>query len=177
MYYIALIPPDPTQSIIQRFKHQLKEEFGAKNALKSPAHITLQMPFRRPQSEEDQLIEQLTDFSGQQSPFEVHLNGFNCFESKVLFVDVQSPETIRPMRDALHEFLIQHLNFQEKEIDRRFHPHITIANRDLKVDDFYQIWPVWQNKSFEASFVANAIHLLRLGLSKWEVLCTMPFKG
>ena len=177
MYYIALIPPDPVQSAVQAFKYELKNQFGAKNALKSPAHITLQKPFRRPQSMESQLIDQLTGFAEQQTPFEIKLNGFDCFEPRVLFVAVQNPEIIRPMRDALYETLIQHLDFQEKEIDRRFHPHITIANRDLKEVDFDRTWPYWQKKPFQASFFATDIHLLRLGPLGWEVLHAMPFES
>ena len=44
-YFIALVPPEPLLSEIQRVKQQIFDDYGTKGALRSPGHITLHMPF------------------------------------------------------------------------------------------------------------------------------------
>ena len=45
MYYVALVCPNEIDEVINRFKVWMKDRFGCKAAMKSPAHITLVAPF------------------------------------------------------------------------------------------------------------------------------------
>ena len=57
-----------------------------------------------------------------------------------------------------------------KKDDRFFHPHITIANRDMKPAHFEKAWEHFSNKKFSETFDMNSISLLKLGQAKWNVI-------
>jgi 2'-5' RNA ligase len=46
LYFIALIPPEPFFSEVLGLKNEVKDRFNSKAALNSPPHVTLHMPFR-----------------------------------------------------------------------------------------------------------------------------------
>ena len=94
LYLIALVPDADLRDTVRDLKMEMQEDFGASHALKSPAHITLQMPFRREENLEDQLLETLQQFCAKEIPFEVHLSGFDCFAPRVLFIRVEEPHSI-----------------------------------------------------------------------------------
>ena len=47
LYFIALIPGKELKEKVRAVKERMKADYNAGHALKSPAHITLQMPFKR----------------------------------------------------------------------------------------------------------------------------------
>jgi 2'-5' RNA ligase len=57
-----------------------------------------------------------------------------------------------------------------KTDDRAFHPHITIANRDLKPSDFIKAWEHFAKNDFNEMFQIRSISLLKLGPDKWNVV-------
>ncbi len=44
-YFIAIVIPEPFQVELMDIKNIVKDKFNSKGALRSPAHITLHMPF------------------------------------------------------------------------------------------------------------------------------------
>ena len=63
LYFIAIVPNLSVRGLIKALKEEMKERFNAKHALKSPAHITLQMPFKRSQDFEVTLVNTLKAFA------------------------------------------------------------------------------------------------------------------
>jgi 2'-5' RNA ligase len=61
-YFLALVPEGNLQEKATSLKEMLKEQFNIKYALKSPAHITLKMPFSYNEAKEEYLIERLKEF-------------------------------------------------------------------------------------------------------------------
>ena len=59
LYFIAIIPYSELREKVRKVKERMKAEYGAGHALKSPAHITLQMPFKRSSADEAVLEEML----------------------------------------------------------------------------------------------------------------------
>ena len=63
------------------------------------------------------------------------------------------------------------------KIDTRpFHPHITIATRDLHKKDFHDAWPMFEKEKFNAEWEANGLSLLRHNRTNWDVIHTCNFK-
>ena len=62
LYFIAIIPHSELREKIRKIKERMKSEYGAGHALKSPAHITLQMPFKRSSEDETLISEALRRF-------------------------------------------------------------------------------------------------------------------
>lgn len=169
LYLIALIPGEELRDQVRELKMEIKDRFNASHALKAPAHITLQMPFRRDESEEHDIVEKLGEFSSEHSPFEVSLNGFDAFPPRVIFLEVTNHKPIKELHSALNDFLKTQLGFIQKEINDEIHPHMTIATRDLSKNMFHRAWPDFENRSFEATFRADHLHLLKHNGKHWEL--------
>ncbi len=174
-YFLAIVLPPPYQNQVMAMKEYVKEDFESKAALRSPAHITLHMPFEWKDSKEELLVNTLSAFkSGEE--VRIELLDFNCFEPRVVYVDVVKNEKL----DALQKNLVQHVKqnlglMNEAENTRGFHPHATIAFRDLKKEMFRRAWAHFKEQKYHASFVAREFQLLKHAPGKWEVYKTFTF--
>jgi 2'-5' RNA ligase len=168
-YFIAIVPPPQILAQIEEMKQELFEKYKLKGALRSPAHITLFRPFEWKTADESTLVETLQKFKLGKS-FEVGLKNFNCFEPRVIYVDVMHSEILQELYAQLRTFCRGNLNlYNEDEGLRGFVPHVTIASRDLKKQLFYRLWDDFKTHKFSASFDVSNISLLRLE-NKWEII-------
>ena len=175
LYYIAIILPEPLQTEITAFKNDLHQRFGAKSALKSPAHITLFPPFSWSNEEENVLKTTLDGFVLQtlptKRPLSINLKNFGFFRKSTIFVQPEANENLPILRNALLNYLSTHIDLcDDKDAERPFHPHVTIVNRDISESDFEMIWAEYSSKIFEKTFIATAISLLWHNGGRWEVV-------
>ncbi len=147
--------------------------------MNSPAHITIQRPFRRGDSFENKLFSPLKQFAEKQKLFTISLSGFGCFESRTIFVDVLDSQELIKLHQELNTFLFGQLNIEKKELNDNITPHITIANRDLNEKEFHRVWSTYKNKSFEAEFKVKSIFLLKHkgGGGNWDTIQEFLFKN
>lgn len=170
-YFIALIPSEPVFSETEKIKLEISQKYDNKSSLRSPSHITLHMPFEIKQEKEEGLIKTLSEFKFSSS-FDVQLKNFGCFEPKVIFINVVKNETLIILQKELVFHVKSTLNiFNQYEDKRGFHPHLTVAFRDLKKENFYLAYKEYQTKSFEASFSSKSFFLLKHDGKRWH-----PFK-
>jgi 2'-5' RNA ligase len=173
-YFLALVIPEPFFEKIESVKQQLFLDHGLKGALRSPAHITLHRPFEWKEEKENILIEKLNTFkfSGEMN---IQLNSFSFFEPRVIYVDVLPSEALVMLHNSVKNFAKTELRlFNEVNDMRGFHPHITVASRDLKKPKFYELAPEFENKKLTGVFNCNGFCLLKLE-KKWEMLHTFNF--
>jgi 2'-5' RNA ligase len=171
-YFIAIVPSEPLLSQIQELKRSIFEVYGTKGALRSPGHITLHMPFSWQEEKEEKLINSLENFSFEKE-FQITLSDFACFEPRVIFIIVQENDLLFQMQQQLVRYAKQNLQlFNQSDDMRGFHPHVTVAFRDLKKPLFYKMWEEYKNKVFDATFTCNNICLLKHVDDKWEVYKT-----
>lgn len=175
MYYIAIIPPEGLAAEIREFKEEIRRDFASKHALRSPAHITLQMPFHYEEGEEQHLLSSLHGFAATLEGFECRLKNFGNFDNRVIFVDVESHPLLSSTREQLQEVLRTQFGFSEKKLPRRFHPHITIANRDLRPELFPACRDAFTGRSFEKTFPVQSFWLLKHRGDHWEPYREFPF--
>jgi 2'-5' RNA ligase len=168
-YFIAVVPPQPVYDDAQRLKEYFRDSYGSKAALNSPPHITLHMPFLWKESREDRLTHALSRFAGDNGPVKICLDGFSCFRPRVIFLDVAESEALTALQHSLHKFMKQKLNlFNANYQDRPFHPHLTLAFRDLRKEQFARAWDEFQEREFKAEFIADRIILLKHNGRMWE---------
>jgi 2'-5' RNA ligase len=166
-YFIAILLPQRVLEQVEAFKLELLQQFNLKGALRSPAHITLHRPFEWKEEKEEQLIDTLSEFKFE-AGFDIVLKDFNCFEPRVIFVDVMRNESLNELHTQLKYFAQEKLRlFNEVEDMRGFHPHVTVAFRDLKKNRFAEIWGHFVQRQYNASFAYEGITLLKLE-KKWE---------
>ncbi|MDX1685127.1 MAG: 2'-5' RNA ligase family protein, partial [Saprospiraceae bacterium] len=168
LYFIALVPDEGLRGEIQHLKMEMAEHYDASHALKSPAHITLQMPFRWPEEEESQLFGSLDQLASDQSPFRVELDGFGCFTPRVIFVKVVDHAPVIQLFERVRKSL-KKADLPEDKMNDDIHPHITIATRDLDKDDFFKAWKVYKKRPFSRSFTASRLSLLKYNGKNWEI--------
>ncbi|MFO0356583.1 MAG: RNA 2',3'-cyclic phosphodiesterase [Sphingobacteriaceae bacterium] len=168
-YFIAIVLPEPIQQEVEAMKQKLFTQFGLKGALRSPAHITLHRPFEWKEEKEQLLIDALQKFEFGKA-FNLELKNFNCFHPRVIYVDVLKNELLFDLHKRLKYYAQENLKLlNEVEDMRGFHPHVTIAFRDLRKNKFEEVWVEFKEKMYQASFEVKGFSLLRLE-SKWEEL-------
>ena len=176
LYFIAILPPPELREKVRSLKCEMRDKYGASHALKAPAHLTLFMPFRREKKEEKLMTESLKGFSEKQSPFPIELNGFDHFSDRVIFIRIADHTPLIELRNALMPVVEKELSFSPAETGERFHPHLTIATRDLSPDAFSRAWPDFRERPFSDRFQASGISLLKHNGKYWDVFQNFAFK-
>ena len=176
MYFIALVLPTDVNGDVLKWKLFMKEHFNCLVALRSPAHITLVPPFWMSGDNENKLEDAIRLFSQRQTPVKVSLKNFAAFRPRVIYVDVLSNPPLQSMHDQLHEHLIASDIILIKKEERSFHPHVTIATRDLHKKTFHEAWKIFEKKNYEASCVIAGISLLKHNQKNWDVIFTSQFR-
>jgi 2'-5' RNA ligase len=176
MYFIAVTAPPAVNEEVLSWKNFMQEQYGCKAALKSPAHITLVPPFNMDVNEQVFLENCMKRFSAQAAPFTVTLKNFSSFAPRVLYVDVVNNHDLEQLKLGLEKHLLSFSSFPIKIDSRPFHPHVTIANRDLGKQDYYKAWEVFQHKQYEATFAVEKISLMLLKGNAWAIAYEAPLK-
>jgi 2'-5' RNA ligase len=167
-YFIAIVPPEPLKNELEQLKQKFFNEFNTKGALRSPAHITLHMPFEFKEKEENRIILFLENFCKEFNPFEVKIKNYNCFEPRVIYADVVKSDSLFKLRQLLVDRIKPALNILNADYKGLgFHPHITLAFRDLKKQAFYVAWNKYKDEQLEADFDCNTITLLKHHENRW----------
>lgn len=167
-YFLAIVIPEPFQTEIMGLKQYVSANFSSKGALRSPAHITLHMPFEWKEEKENILIEKLKEFTFTE-PISIELKDFSCFEPRVVFVNVLQNQLLADLQKKLVQHVKLNLNLFNQANDMRgFHPHITIAFRDLKKARFYETWEHFKKQSFHASIKSIGFCLMKQNNNLWE---------
>lgn len=175
LYYIAIVCPPFVDEEVHTHKVYMRDRFGCKAALKSPAHITLVPSFLMEKRLEDDLVETLTAFKPAVEPLDLELRGFDHFGSAVIFVPVAPNEGLTALKALLEEHLAAHPSLGIRHDSKAFYAHVTIANRDLSETDFPAAWAHFGPLSYEASFKASSFSLLQLEGAHWEVVHTFEW--
>jgi 2'-5' RNA ligase len=177
-YFIAVVPPAPVYEEAMQLKHYFKEQYNSKASLNSPPHITLHMPFKWRDDREHQLIEALEEFSSNIPSFNLQLLNFNSFPPRVIFMEAVKSEPLESLYKDLHRFCKREFNlFNAAYKDLAFHPHLTLAFRDLKKPLFMKAWEEFQSRKYSAAFMVDKISLLKHNGKIWEVIHDFQFMG
>jgi 2'-5' RNA ligase len=170
LYFIAVIPPEPVYNDALKLKHYFKEKYHSKASLNSPPHITLHMPFQWKEDKEAELVKTFQQFLPGIEPFLLHLSGFGAFPPRVLFIDVAKNEILETLHQELHRYCKKKLNvFNASYKDKGFHPHVTLAFRDLKKPMFVKAWEEFEHKDYSGEFKVDRFALLKHNGKIWEI--------
>ena len=165
-YFLAIVLPEPAQAAFESIKQSLYQQYGLKGALRSPAHITLHMPFEWPEHKLDKLIAAFEAFEHPQ-PFEIEISDFGFFEPRVVFGNVILTENLEKLQKNVVFIAKTKCGLlNEAENRRGFHPHVTVAFRDLKKPLFYTLKKEFESKQLAFQFQYTGFSLMKLE-DKW----------
>jgi 2'-5' RNA ligase len=174
LYYVALLPPEPLREEVTRVKHQLRADYNLKHALRSLPHITLVPPFHL-DADQLQLVTHLLSGTAQvQASFTIRLNGFGAFGDRVIYIRVDPSRELAAAQESLAAGCAEVVG-KKPGPDRPFHPHLTLAHRDLTPELFLEIWPLFQAKTFRRTFRAAAFVLMEHQRTHWSPVGEYPF--
>jgi 2'-5' RNA ligase len=112
----------------------------------------------------------LSAYCQKRQSFQVIQNGLGAFEPRVIFVNVEESEALADLQRELLKTMRMELKLDSTNYKNQgFHPHMTIAFRDLKKSIFPEAWNHFKNKSINKTWPAEVIHLLKHKGQHWEV--------
>ncbi|MCH6199822.1 2'-5' RNA ligase family protein [Aquiflexum sp. LQ15W] len=176
-YFIAIVPEGEIQQNATELKLKLKENFNLKYALKSPAHITLKMPFNWNEAKEDRLNGLLKSFFDKVKAFDLKYSGFDRFGRRVIFIKTKEEPALFSLQLMLSKFCKTDLKLVEELSDRAYHPHMTLAFKDLKATQFDTYWDFIKKQKFDAKQEVKDIALLKRLEGRWVVLSKFHLNG
>ena len=175
IYFIAILVEGEAGETITGFKQDAAQHFGAVRALNSPPHLTLIPPFSWPAAQLEALSKSLSGFMALHSAPAIRLLNFNCFPPRVIYVDVEANPELDSFQHALETHLEQALSIRTDR-EYGFHPHVTIAFKDLREAVFPEAWAHFSTQIFAHTFQAPGIALLQHTGQCWEVKREFPTK-
>jgi 2'-5' RNA ligase len=175
MYYMAIVLPEELNKEVLSYKQYMLDKYNCKVGLKSPAHLTIIPPYWMQQEKEHTLLHQLDELCQQEEFFPITTKNFSAFKPRTIFIDVDVDEKLKHFKKTVDHFFLEHKEYGAKVDTRPFHPHITIATRDLYKKSFTEAWAHFEPKEFATTFRATGLSILRHNRRSWDVLHTSLF--
>ena len=174
-YFLALVPPPEILQRAHQIKLLIQEQFGIKYALKSPPHVTLKMPFNYNEAKESVLEAKLGDFLKGQKPLELTISGVGTFGQRVIFLGIEKTPELIELQSSLKVFCKRKLNLVDELSDRNYHPHLTVAFKDIKPTHFLEVLDLVEKKNISTSWLVKNLTLLKRVDHQWAEYNTFPF--
>lgn len=174
LYFIALIPHDIVAGEVTDFKNDFAVNYNSSRALRSMPHITLKAPFKLEAREHNNLIKWFEGIRPTVDAFTVELEDFGSFPNKgnpVIYVKpVMTSVMERLQKSILSAFEHAYPKISIPYIERKFHPHMTIAYRDLTPEQYARAIDIYRQKKYSATFRADKFYLLQHDGEQWNVI-------
>ncbi len=171
LYFIAIEPQKELSIKIKKIQLDFVERFNAVKAYQHFPHITLLPPFHF--EEEKELSHIFEKIKIPQQELKIELKDFGCFhhpKAPVIFIQPLESKELQNL----------HAEILKTELQKNvpiFHPHLTVAFRDLGYDLFTKAWEDYQHLSFNEIFISNTINLYKHDGKKWNILSARKFSS
>ena len=173
LFFIAIIPNAEICAEVTQFKEYAAQHFNSSRALTSPPHITLIPPFRWEPKQTQYLEEVLKGFVHSQPSFYLGLENFDCFAPRVIFVKPKESKALATLQQVLKSTLEKQLNLSYRD-HHGFHPHMTIAFKDLKAAIFPKAWAHYEQVEYIRYFKVEQLSLLQHNGERWLTRSNFP---
>jgi 2'-5' RNA ligase len=176
MYFVAQVLPEDLNKKVLIYKNFMLEKYHCKVALKSPAHITIIPPCWMEEEKEELLKKDLDDLCMRIDPFKITTHNFSAFKPGTIFIEPDANESLQKLKIKVDAFFKDNAVYKFQTDTRPFHPHITIATRDLRKKDFAEAWNYFAEKKFIEEWKTEGLSLLKHNKKNWDVVHTSQFK-
>jgi len=129
------------------------------------------MPFLYKENKIDQVSLSLKEALEERPSFEITFEGIAAFRNRQIYLKVSSNEFLTKIQRDIALWMKRHFNiFNANYRDYPYHPHLTIAFRDLKKVYFDIAFQYYMDLNYEASFTVSEISMLKLMADRWETI-------
>ena len=170
-YLLVLSPPLSVKNEVMDIKNDFYSTYKHIQAIKSKPHLTL-INFVMPDVEEEPLLYRLEEVARFHSSFDISLVNFNHFKTHTIYIEVKHPGPVVKLVRSLHASL----SLPPSRSFFAWKPHMTIA-KGLGEETFYKAMAEFQEKKFNASFLAEDMVLMKRNgrFSRYEIVRHFPF--
>ena len=166
LFFFAIPMPEVLNDEIREITEEISRKYHTQKALSSEPHITIIPPFWYPSSKIDVLKNVITHVSKFTWEFDIQLNGYKTFPRNVLFIDVLMSEELQQCHDQTYNCLPQELFYKVKRY-HTFHPHITVAFKDISDENFAEAKKEYLPSEFKRSFTFPGLALYKHNRKIW----------
>jgi 2'-5' RNA ligase len=174
LYLLSITPPSEIASVIDQERRFCAKRFGSYEALKPPVSLSLFGVFTV-----SAMVEELTDYLSEwiskQPQFTLHLKDFGFFENlhrPVVYFDVKHNPWLNAFNKGLTRKMLQRFPFLNSSAS--YHPHLTLAYKDLTQEQFQLAKKYYKQCRYEASFDVTNVTLFKHNHKVWERQREMP---
>ena len=181
LYFLAITLPETLSQKIIEIQEDIANRFKSQASLKIMPHITLKAPFRFPEDKHESILHWFSDIPVSVEPFQVKLKNFSAFHNKnkpVLYINPEPSSPLMSLQKQIRDFYQESFPSEKVmnyEVD--YHPHLTVAFRDLQPALFAEAWEKFKEKDFNESFEVGNFHLLQHQIKRWQIIRTRMLKG
>lgn len=136
LYFIAVVPHKELRQKAKDFSKDFADRFNSVKSFENFPHITILRPFHFDENQEELLLEKFSGMNLKSNSFEVFLKGFGCFansKNPVIFINPENTAELQQLYDEVQS------NFEFHPY-AKFHPHLTVAFKDLSPENFQKAW-------------------------------------
>lgn len=171
LYFVGLIPQGEVKKQIDNIRNQNSGRFGCRVALKSPPHITVLPPFRiEPENVEAMKSVVRSSFPSPNGLL-VKFSDVGTFERRTIFLDVLNDHHLNAFDVKAKELVAAYPHyFQNARFHEVFHPHVTLANRDILPEYFDEMVSYLRNKIYPIMCDSLRLEILHLERGRWEIV-------
>lgn len=174
MYFIAIIPTELLLEQISALKLAFSKSYHTVHALKSPPHITLIPPFSIENYVEKNITNLLVKFVSSYASFDISISGYGAFKPRVVYLRIVKNDMLETIQKTLAKKCNEDLGI-DIYMNKPYLPHMTLAFRDLSPQMFYKAWEKYEIETFQASFHAKNLFLLKHSGKSWDIAYELPF--
>jgi 2'-5' RNA ligase len=162
-YFIGITLPQELEDTIERQREWMRRKWGCRSGMRTQPHITLIPPFQSDLSlrEIKELLTPLTV-----SPFDISVSGFGSFGERTIFAHVEKSRELEDLQKKVSG-LLSDGGVRVKD-EKRFTPHITIANRDIKPEAFIPSMEYFNTIDLRYSFTADSVMIFEFRDYVWR---------
>jgi len=175
---VAIVPPEPLFSFVKEEQNFIAQKWNARQALRTPPHITLIPPISLDERESAELERISNEIASQHPSFRLKVTRYDSFSPKVIYLKPNFPHALSVLYTGLMKtILVKIPHAMQKYPYESFVPHITLAYRDLDPLRFKEVWKYYKNKKVNFAVDINRISILDNTSDGWVITSEYDLKG
>lgn len=162
-YFIGVTLPENLEYTIDSARRWMQKKWGNRSGMRTQCHITLVPPF----SSDKPLSEMKEILSGITVPeVKVRVSGWGSFGERTIYAHVEKNSALELLKKEIERKLSEaSIRFKS---EKRFTPHITIANRDIKPYSFILSMEYLNKNKIDVTFAVNSIMIFSFVDRSWR---------
>lgn len=166
-HFIGVLVPEDLSLVLEDCRSYMRSRYGCISGQRTPLHVTIVPPFvLNPSYSTEDLSEVLNSIFFKE--FTAHVESFGSFGERTLYARVIEDKSWDELRNTVFHSVSRVFPDTLKKDHRAFHPHITIANRDIPNGALYEALMRLNGVPLSEVFTVKKLTLFEFKNGRWE---------